>query len=151
MPAARYMTRRREEHIQARRAEQEPRAAQSEEVTRAWARSAAADRQVRSKNIADEQGETIRVMVDELERTGTTKLSTPAGDVEARITRFRWGDDVIEVTQSSEGEQRGWSCGRLARSPAHARATVLPPASPRARQPGPRLIVRDHVLENLIC
>jgi hypothetical protein len=85
----------------------------------------AADRLARGKNIADEQGEMLRVLVDELERTGTTSLSTPAGEIGARITRFRWGDDVIEVTQSSEGEQHGWTCGRLARSPGQARATVL--------------------------
>ena len=67
--------------------------------------------------IESEQGELLRSAASKLQRTGQAQLTTAAGTISARITRFRWGDDVIEVTRSCSSGRCGWTLGRLPRSP----------------------------------
>jgi hypothetical protein len=67
--------------------------------------------------IETEQGELLRNTAGTLERTGAAQLKTAAGMISARITRFRWGDDVIEVTHACGNGRCGRGGGRLPRSP----------------------------------
>jgi hypothetical protein len=67
--------------------------------------------------VESEQRELLRSAAGNLERTGQAQLTTAAGTISARITRFRWGDDVIEVARSCNSGRCGWTLGRLPRSP----------------------------------
>jgi hypothetical protein len=132
-PAQRYIRRRRDEERAAMRrryglAEPEPLPPEGDgqagpaEAMRAWADAARDHRLATIRSIERDQDELLRSKADELERTGTTELITGAGEIRARIIRFRWGADVIEITRSKGAEQCGWSRGGLPRSPAPGRA-----------------------------
>lgn len=133
-PAQRYMRRRRDEvRAEFRRryglAEPEPlppeddgQAGPDEAAMRAWVHAARDHRLATIGSIARDQDELLRSKADELERTGAAELITAAGEIRARIIRFRWGADVIEITRSKGAEQRGWSRSLLPRSPAPDRA-----------------------------
>jgi hypothetical protein len=75
--------------------------------------------------IESEQGELLRSAAGKLERTGQAQLTTAPGMISARITRFRWGDDVIEVTHTCGNGRCGWSLGRLPRSPGPIRDAAI--------------------------
>jgi hypothetical protein len=75
--------------------------------------------------IARDQNESLRAAANELERTGTVRIVTESGQISARIIRFRWGDDVVEITRSRGGLHNGFSGSRLARSTGSARGDIL--------------------------
>jgi hypothetical protein len=105
-------------------------------------------RLVMVQSIADNQEQLLYSKADELERTHMAELMSASGKINARIIRFRWGADVLEITRSRGGEHDGWSCVRLARSPRPARFAVLtrefakalaahePPPVPRSASDG---------------
>lgn len=104
--------------------EDERQPAWDEEAMRGWALAVREKRLAVTRRIARDQDELLRSKADQLERAGAVEVTTASGVISARITRFRWGDDVIEISRS-HGEQCGWSLGRLARSPSTARAAAL--------------------------
>jgi hypothetical protein len=67
--------------------------------------------------IESEQGELLRNTAAMLERTGQAQLTSAAGLISARVTRFRWGDDVLEVTHTCSSGRCGWGLSRVPRSP----------------------------------
>jgi hypothetical protein len=90
--------------------------------------------------IESEQGELLRSAAGKLERTGAAQLTTAAGMISARITRFRWGDDVIEVTRTCGTGRCRWSLGRLPRSPGPIRDAEMTRSLAQALaalEPGP--------------
>jgi hypothetical protein len=136
-PARRYMRRRRKEQFQELRRGYFP--ARPEPLVPGGERQPASDREairngehpVRSRRLAKieevsrDQVELLRRTADELEHTGAAEHITASGQISARITRFRWGDDVIEIIRNHGGGQRGWSLGRLPRSRGPARTAAL--------------------------
>jgi hypothetical protein len=59
----------------------------------------------------------LQAKASELIGTGTTTMVTSAGEVQARILRFRWGADVLEITRPG-GEGRSTLQRSHAREPA---------------------------------
>jgi hypothetical protein len=86
------------------------------------------------------QDELLPSTAGTLERTGAAQLTTAAGMISARITRFRWGDDVIEVSDSCGSGRCGWALGRLPRSPGPIRDAEITHSLAQALaalEPGP--------------
>jgi len=84
--------------------------------------------------------ELLRGTAGTLERTGAAQLTTAAGMISARITRFRWGDDVMEVSHSCGSGRCGWALGRLPRSPGPIRDAEITHSLAQALaalEPGP--------------
>jgi hypothetical protein len=131
-PAQRHMRRRRDEYIDERRRQARP--AGSVEATDPAPDDGAVYQRARrirdhrlaaTESISRDQDHLLLAKASELERTGATQIVTPSGRVSARVTRFRWGDDVVEINRTRGGPQHGWSGGRLARSPRSARERTL--------------------------
>ena len=136
-PAQRYMRRQRDEWLRERiqrpgPSQPEPatladggQAAPDEAAARSRARAAREHRLAMIERIARDQEQLLRSKADELERVGAVELTTAAGEIRARIIRFRWGADVIEIASSRGAGRRGWNRSLLARSPAPDRAEQI--------------------------
>lgn len=105
-------------------AEPVPRSASDDEAVRR-AQALLNQRLSRTQRLGQDQAGLLHAGADELERTGAVTLTTAEGEVRARVTRFRWGDDVIEVTRSRDGQLCGTSRGLLARTSQPARSAAL--------------------------
>jgi hypothetical protein len=139
-PAQHYMRRRRDEYFQdlrrghdtaqpqrahPRNPAQEGAEGAGDDPLLARARALRDHRLTTIGNIARDQDELLRAKAGELERTGAAEIVTAAGTIHARITRFRWGDDVIEITRSRGTGQQGQNGGTLARAPQPARTAAI--------------------------
>jgi hypothetical protein len=144
LPAQRYARRRQQAYINERR-RQHP-LAQPTRISENEARPPAADdesfqarthkirdhRLARISSIAAEQDELLHATAEDLERTGTTEISTAEGNIAARLIRFRWGPDSLDITRTREGHPAGWSLSTVPRSPASARTAAITSALAQA-------------------
>ena len=136
-PAQGYARRRRQEFIDDRRrhhhlvrAEQVSPAdagqpTPDEESLRARRDAARDHRLARISSIAADQGELLHAKAGEIERAGTVRISTAAGEISATLVRFRWGKDVLDISRTRGGQQAGWSLGTVPRAPAEARTAAI--------------------------
>ncbi|HSR84891.1 MAG TPA: hypothetical protein VLM11_11995 [Streptosporangiaceae bacterium] len=136
-PAQRYLRRRREQWLREHRRsypsgqpdpvapEDDQQAAADEAAPRTWRQAVRDHRLAKIHRIARDQDKLLRSKADELARTGAAVVVTASGEISARIIRFRWGPDVIEISRSQAGENRGGSRSLLARSPASDRSEQI--------------------------
>jgi hypothetical protein len=92
------------------------------------------------ERIAQDQAGLLGSTADTLEHVGSARLVTADGEIQARLTRFRWGDDVLEVARRRDGLPCGRSMSVLARSPEARRTRVITfhlAASLAKLEPGP--------------
>jgi hypothetical protein len=82
-------------------------------------------RLARISSIAAEQQELLHATAEDLERTGTAEISTADGKIAARLVRFRWGPDVLDIARTHGGRPAGWSLGTVPRSPASERTAAI--------------------------
>lgn len=143
-PAQRYARRRRQEFIGERRrrhhlaqakqvsADEADRAGPDDESFRARAQAVRDHRLARISGIAIEQEELLRAKAEDLMRNGSAQIRTSDGEIAARIVRFRWGKDVIDISRSRGGQSAGWSLSTVPRSPASARMAAIASALAQA-------------------
>jgi hypothetical protein len=137
-PAQRYARRRRQAFIRERRllhrlaepgqvAEDDTeQAGPDEESVHARAQTLRDHRLARIGSIAADQDELLSAKAEELVRMGATQIRTPTGAIAARLVRFRWGKDVIDISRSKEGgRSAGWSLGTVPRLPTAARTAAI--------------------------
>jgi hypothetical protein len=136
-PAQRYARRRRQAFFDERRrrhhlaqpqqvtADDADQADPDDEFLRARAQSVRDRRLARISTIARDQEELLRAKAEELERTGAAEISTADGQVIARLIRFRWGKDVLDLSRSLGGQPADWSLGTVPRSPAPERTANI--------------------------
>lgn len=137
LPAQRYLRRRQQVIINEHR-RQHP-LAEAKRISENEARQAppqseavqARRRQMRDQrlqiisSIADERGDLLRATAEDLERTGSGEIRTAGGEISARLIRFRWGPDVLDITRTRDGRHAGWSLDYVPRSPVAARAKAI--------------------------
>jgi len=111
------------EPSQAGRVQEAPAAGREEPGTRAQA--LLHHRLALVQSIRDSQAALLRDTASELDRTRQAEIITASGEIRARITRFRWGDDVLELTRSQPVGRSGSSMCRLRRSGGEARTAAL--------------------------
>jgi hypothetical protein len=142
-PAQRFSRRRQEAYINERRrqhplakptrvSENDGGQAVHDESILARAHELRDHRMTRISSIAAEQKELLHATAADLERTGTAEISTAEGKIGARLVRFRWGLDVLDITRTHEGRPAGWSRGTVPRSPASARTAAITSALAQA-------------------
>ncbi|MBO0822973.1 MAG: hypothetical protein J2P27_03820 [Actinobacteria bacterium] len=96
-----------------------------DESFRARAQARRDHRIARISGIAADQEELLRAKAEVLMRNGLAQIETSDGEIAARIIRFRWGKDVIDIPRSREGQPAGWSSSSVPRSPASARMAAI--------------------------
>lgn len=89
-------------------------------------------RLARMCSIAAEQKELLHATAEDLQQTGTAEVSTADGEIAARLIRFRWGPDVLDITRTHLGRPGGWSLSSVPRSPASARTAAFTSALAQA-------------------
>jgi hypothetical protein len=120
--------RRRQHHLAQAKQVSEDNADQAvpdDESFRARAQAVRDHRLSRITSIASEGDVLLHAMADDLERTGSAEISTAEGEIAARIVRFRWGKDVLDISRSLRGQPAGWSLGTLPRSPTSERTAAI--------------------------
>jgi hypothetical protein len=78
-----------------------------------------------TERIANDQDELLHAKADELKRRGVAEIATRAGTIRASVTRFRCGDDVIEITRNRGSGQQGRSGHKLRRAPQPVRTDEI--------------------------
>jgi hypothetical protein len=86
----------------------------------------------RVRDVENRHGEVLRRTAEDLMRVGTATLRTSAGDIQARIIRFRTEAVVLEIQYPG-----GWSQGRsslstVGETSVHALTNALASTRPEA-------------------
>jgi hypothetical protein len=105
-----------------------------DQLQQLWLRADAAHRVflARVRDMESRHGELLRRTVEELTRAGTATLRTSAGDIQARMVRFRKDAVVLEVDFPGGWSQSRASLSTVGEASVHALTSALAQIRPEA-------------------